>query len=256
MVSLMESDGYKSSHPPPSFSPSNIPLHIAIPRFISSPPLSSSSSSSTSILSAMSSFQTQNVSQVGVPSLGLCLKLADFGDVLKIPSASHPSPSSSSNEDLVVAYLELSVRFEELREEFNHLIECHWVPLQRFSQGVLSSLSLLASAPVNEGLYCAGCGGRILSYPFSQRWTGEFHFRPRRLLSAVPRVAPRVGVRLLLLFMFIMLRPSLGIPRLQELNMGKAQGGGKTVFGGRIPSLILKSRGQPLRVQHSGYGWK
>ena len=62
-----------------------------------------------------------------------------------------------------MAYLELSVHFKELHEEFNHLIECHWVPLQRFSQGVLSSLSLLASAPVDEGSLCAGCGGRILS---------------------------------------------------------------------------------------------
>ena len=60
-------------------------------------------------------------------------------------------------------YLELSVRFEELREEFNHLIECHWVPLQRFSQRVLSCLSILASAPVNEGAFCAGCGGQIVS---------------------------------------------------------------------------------------------
>ena len=107
----------------------------------------------------MSSFQ----SQVGVPSFGLCLKLADFGDALKMFSGACSAPSSSSNEDLIVVYLELSVRFEELREEFNHLIECHWVPLQRFSQGVLASLSVLATAPINEGLYCGGCGGCILS---------------------------------------------------------------------------------------------
>ena len=109
----------------------------------------------------MSSFQAQNVSQVGVPFLGLCLKLANFGDALKVPSVLPPTPPSSINEDLVIAYLELSVRFEELREEFNHLIECHWVPLQRFSQGVLSSLSVLASAPISKGAFCAGCGGRI-----------------------------------------------------------------------------------------------
>ena len=111
----------------------------------------------------MSSYQVQGASQVGVPSLGLCLKLAEFGDALKVPFIPHSPPSSSSNEDLVVAYLKLSVHFEELREEFDHLIECHWVPLQQFSQGVLSSLSLLASAPVSEGAFCAGCGGRILS---------------------------------------------------------------------------------------------
>ena len=139
----------------------NIPLHIAIPRFLSSS-LLSSPSTTTSILSRMSSSTFQNGSQVGVPFLGLCLKLADFGDALKIPSVL-PTPPSSINEDLVVAYLELSVRFEELREEFNHLIECHWVPLQRFSHGVLSSLSILASAPVEEGAFCAGCGGRIMS---------------------------------------------------------------------------------------------
>ena len=140
---------------------SNIPLHIAIPRFISSS-LLSSSSTTTSILSTMSSAQFQNDSQVGVPFLGLCLKLANFGDAFKVPSVL-PTPPSSINEDLVIVYLELSVHFEELREEFNHLIECHWVPLQRFSQGVLSSLSVLASAPVNEGAFCAGCGGRIIS---------------------------------------------------------------------------------------------
>ena len=110
----------------------------------------------------MSSSQFQNGSQVGVPFLGLCLKLANFGDACKVPSVL-PTPPASINEDLVIAYLELSVRFEELREEFNHLIECHWVPLQRFSQGILSSLSILASAPVNEGAFCAGCGGRIIS---------------------------------------------------------------------------------------------
>ena len=110
----------------------------------------------------MSSTNFQNGSQVGVPFLGLCLKLADFGDAFKVPSVL-PTPPSSVNEDLVVAYLELSVRFEELRGEFNHLIECHWVPLQRFSHGVLSALSVLASAPVEEGAFCAGCGGRIMS---------------------------------------------------------------------------------------------
>ena len=139
----------------------SIPLHIAIPHFISSSFLSSSSTS-TSVLSTMLSAQFQNGSQVGVPFLGLCLKLANFGDALKVPSVL-PTPPSSINEDLVIAYLELSVHFEELREEFNHLIECHWVPLQRFSQGILSSLSLLASAPINEGAFCAGCGGRIVS---------------------------------------------------------------------------------------------
>ena len=120
----------------------------------------------------MSSFQAQGASQVGVPFLGLCLKLADFGDALKVPPVPHSPLSSSSNEDLVIAYLELSVRFEELREEFNHLIECHWVPLQQFSQGILSSLSLLSSAPVREGSFCAGCGGRILS-PIPQRGNGQ-----------------------------------------------------------------------------------
>ena len=120
----------------------------------------------------MSSFQAQNGSQVGVPFLGLCLKLADFGDALKGPFVSRSSPSLSVNEDLVVVYLELSVRFEELHEEFNHLIECHWVPLQRFSQGILSSLSILATAPVNEGAFCAGCGGCILS-PIPQRGNGQ-----------------------------------------------------------------------------------
>ena len=105
-----------------------IPLHIAIPHFSSSNP--SSSTPSTSLLSTMSSFQAQGVSQVGVPSFGLCLKLANFGDALKVPFVPCSPTSSSSNEDLVVAYLELSVCFEELREEFNHLIECHWIPLQ------------------------------------------------------------------------------------------------------------------------------
>ena len=66
---------FHSPHP-------NIPLHIAIPRFISSS-LLSSSSSATSILSNMSSNQFQNGSQVGVSFLGLCLKLADFGDALR-----------------------------------------------------------------------------------------------------------------------------------------------------------------------------
>ena len=112
---------FHSPHP-------SILFHIAIPRFISSS-LLSSSSTTTSVLSRMSSFQSQNGSQVGVPFLGLCLKLANFGDALKVPSVL-PTPPSSINEDLVIAYLELSVRFEELREEFNHLIECHWVPLQ------------------------------------------------------------------------------------------------------------------------------
>ena len=135
---------FHSPHP-------NIPPHIAIPHFINSS-LLSSSSTTTSIFSTMSSVQFQNGSQVGVPFLGLCLKLANFGDAFKVPSVL-PTPPSSINEDLVLAYLELSVRFEELREEFNHLIECHWVPLQRFSQGVLSSLSVLASAPVNEGAF-------------------------------------------------------------------------------------------------------
>ena len=145
---------FHSPHP-------NIPLHIAIPHFISSS-LLSSSSSTTNILSTMSSAQFQNGARVGVPFLGLCLKLANFGDALKVPSVL-PTPPSSINEDLVIAYLELSVRFEELHEEFNHLIECHWVPLQGFSQGILSSLSVLASAPINEGAFCAGCGGRIVS---------------------------------------------------------------------------------------------
>ena len=167
---MWSQDEYKNSHPPPSFSPfilplhpphPTIPLHIAIPRFISSS-LLSSSSTTTSVLSAMLSAQLQNGSQVGVPFLGLCLKLANFGDALKVPSVL-PTPPFSINEDLVVVYLELSVRFEELREEFNHLIECHWVPLQQFSQGVLSSLSILTSAPINEGVFCAGCGGWIIS---------------------------------------------------------------------------------------------
>ena len=61
-----------------------IPLHIAIPSFVSSS-LSSSSSPITSILSRMSSTNFQNGSQVGVPFLGLCLKLADFGDAFLDP---------------------------------------------------------------------------------------------------------------------------------------------------------------------------
>ena len=130
-VQGMTSCGVRMSIRPPilPFHPPhpNIPLHIAIPHFISSS-LSSSSSTTTTILSRMSSAQFQNGSQVGVPFLGLCLKLANFGDALKVPSVL-PTPPSSINEDLVIAYLELSVRFEELREEFNHLIECHWVPL-------------------------------------------------------------------------------------------------------------------------------
>ena len=146
-----------------------IPLHIVIPRFISSNP-SSSSSPTTTILLTMSSFQAQGVSQVSVPFLGLCV--ADFGDALKTPFVSCSTPSSSSNEDLIIVYLELSVRFEELHEEFNHLIECHWVPLQQFSQGVLASLSILATAPVSDGSYCGGCGGHILS-PIPQSRDGQ-----------------------------------------------------------------------------------
>ena len=70
----------------------SIPLHIAIPRFINSSS-SSSSTSTTSVLSRMSSFTTlQNGSQVGVPFLGLCLKLADFGDAFL---GSFRSPYSS-----------------------------------------------------------------------------------------------------------------------------------------------------------------
>ena len=118
----------------------------------------------------MSSFQAQSASQVSVPFIGLCI--ADFGNALKVPFVPRPSRSSSSNEGLVVVYLELSGRFEELHEEFNHLIECHWVPLRRFSQGVLSSLSVLATAPINEGAYCGGCGGRILS-PIPQSRDGQ-----------------------------------------------------------------------------------
>ena len=109
----------------------------------------------------MLSFQAQGAPQVSIPFIGLCV--ADFGDTLKVPFVPCSSPSLSSNEDLIEAYLELSVRFEELREEFNHLIECHWVPLQRFSQGVLANLSILATTPVNEGAYCGGCGGCIFS---------------------------------------------------------------------------------------------
>ena len=163
----------------------NIPLHVAIPCFISSSLLLSSYSPTTSILSAMSSFQSQGASQVGVPFLGLCV--ADFGDALKIPFAPHTSPSSSSNEELIVAYLELSVLFEELREEFNHLIKCHWVPLQRFSQGVLSSLSLLATAPDSEGAYCGGCGGRILS-PIPQSRDGQGRSAPISSSPVIPLV--------------------------------------------------------------------
>ena len=162
-----------------------IPLHLAIPHFLSSIP-SLSSSSSTSLLSTMSSYQVQGVPQVGVLFLGLCLKLANFGDALKIPSIPR-SPPSSSNEDLVVAYLELSVRFEELREEFNHLIECYWVPLQRFSQGILASLSVLATAPINEGAYCAGCGGHLLS-PIAQSRDGQGGPAPVTSSSVIPRV--------------------------------------------------------------------
>ena len=162
----------------------SIPLHIAIPRFISSSLLSSSSSTTTSILSKMLSSQSQNGPQVGVPFLGLCLKLANFGDAFKVPFVPCSTPSSSPNEDLIIAYLELSVRFEELCEEFNHLIECHWVPLQRFSQGVLSSLSVLAAAPISEGAFCAGCGGRIVS-PIPSVRDGQ------RDSSSVP-IIPRV----------------------------------------------------------------
>ena len=62
---------FHSPHP-------NIPLHIAIPRFIN-PSLLSSPSSTLSIISRMSSTNFQNASQVGVPFLGLCLKLANLG---------------------------------------------------------------------------------------------------------------------------------------------------------------------------------
>ena len=65
--------------------------------------------------------------QVSIPFLDLCV--ADFGDALKTSSTPRSTPSLSSNEELVMVYLELSVRFEELCEEFNHLIECHWAPL-------------------------------------------------------------------------------------------------------------------------------
>ena len=58
----------------------------------------------------MLSFQSQGISQVSVPFIGFCV--ADIGDALKVPFVPRSSATPSFNEDLVIAYLELSVRFE------------------------------------------------------------------------------------------------------------------------------------------------
>ena len=160
----------------------------------------------------MSSYQSQDAPQVGVPFLGLCLKLADFGDASQTSFPAHSAPSSSSNEDLIMAHLELSVHFEELREEFNHLIECHWVPLQRFSQEVLVALSALANAPINEGLFCRGCGDHLQS-PVAQGVGMDKGFPLPSLLPPLsPEYSPtspsRVGVHLLhLVLLFVPISP-------------------------------------------------
>ena len=81
----------------------------------------------------------------------------------------------------------MSVRFEELREEFTHLIEFHWAPLQRFSHGVLASLSVLATAPIDGATLCRGCGVCIVS-PVSQCRDGQGGSAPLSSSPVLPQI--------------------------------------------------------------------
>jgi len=67
-------------------------------------------------------------------------------------------------------YAELLVQFEQLREEYNHLIVHHWSPLQRLAAGVISSLYVFAGeGPGPESPALCGecdCGIGTVEPPF------------------------------------------------------------------------------------------
>src|SRR5712672_2840718 len=122
------------SCPLPSSPYPTIPLHQAVPRFLSSS--SSSSSSSTSILSPSSirmSFSTnfqplfQNVgdsSYVSFEETNLELPLQNVRCILH--GANCPTPTDCHLDQVDTRLYNLSRQVNHLNREFNHLIDCHW----------------------------------------------------------------------------------------------------------------------------------
>ena len=53
---------------------------------------------------------------------------------------------------------ELLVKFNSMKEEYDHMVNDHLVPLQRFAAGVISSLSVLSGTDPVGTLECAGGG--------------------------------------------------------------------------------------------------
>jgi len=72
-------------------------------------------------------------------------------------------------------YSKLLVQFEQLQEEYNHLIVHHWLPLQRLASGVVSSLyAFTGKDPDSESPSvcgeCDACHGTMEPpFPFGSR---------------------------------------------------------------------------------------
>ena len=78
-------------------------------------------------------------------------------------------------------YHELSVKFDSLKADHIHLINDHLIPLQRFTAGVISSLSVLSGADPISTHECAN--GGCIHPPQSGGPSVEEHFPP---VSPIP----------------------------------------------------------------------
>jgi len=54
---------------------------------------------------------------------------------------------------------ELSVQFNLLHAEHAHYVDEHWVPMQQFARGVLSTMAVLADTSPESPSFCRVCGG-------------------------------------------------------------------------------------------------
>jgi len=64
---------------------------------------------------------------------------------------------------------ELSVQFNLLRAEHAHYVDKHWIPMQQFTHGVLSTMAILTDSSPESPSFCRVCeGGNAPSGPLDK----------------------------------------------------------------------------------------
>jgi len=88
--------------------------------------------------------------------------VTDLQDFANIPH-SEPDGAHYLNDGCQAQLLgridELSVQFNLLCAEHAHYVDEHWIPMQQFAHGVLSTMAVLTDTSPESPAFCQVCGG-------------------------------------------------------------------------------------------------